>query len=64
MQYCPPHFVTTGTPTTDESTYWILERLVGRFYLHKVYGEEFGGYKYYPFFEDPQEAILYELTWS
>jgi hypothetical protein len=80
LDFCPKHFVKTVTPVTTESKLWILERLTGRFYiqshsnflspmklnlpasqsrtmLYKTTEEV-------PYFENPAEATLYELTWS
>jgi hypothetical protein len=63
LDFCPLHFVPAKTPISDESLYWILEKLQGRFYLGKV-DFRFLSEGRHPFFEDPQEAVLYELTWS
>lgn len=63
MTYCPEHFVPTKTSITGDSMQWILEKCTGRFYL---YGDDLSFLydKVCPYFEDPQEAVLYELTWS
>ena len=65
LNFCPKHFVMASTPITEESKQWILERLTGRFYL-QTHGA--GTYTFardeIPYFEDPTEATLYELTWS
>lgn len=66
VDFCPKHFIETKTPITDESYFWIVENLIGRFCLKR---ESFGlrlnfEDTTYPCFEDPKEAILYELTWS
>ncbi len=62
LDYCPMHFILSNTPITQESKSWILEKLNGRFYLgstiHDLFMESF------PSFEDPQEALMYELTWG
>jgi len=70
LDHCPKHFVAGTTPVTDESREWILERLTGRFYIQ----EHSGTYPTslamssvrlnVPCFENPEEATLYELTWS
>lgn len=63
MDFLPNHFVTTKTNLTEESKRWIEENLSGRWYINQntlVLGE----WVITPAFEDPQEAILYELTWS
>ena len=67
LTYTPKHFVLTSHPCTTESKQWVLDKLKGRFSIT------------YPTisnniielitpnciaFEDPQEAIFYELKWS
>jgi hypothetical protein len=63
VYFKPPHFVMTNTPITEESKFWILKNLKGRFSLIE-YGYVTRNKKFVPAFEDPQEAILYELAWS
>jgi len=60
VKHVPAHFVRTKTPTTQESDEWIREKLIGRYGL--VSSDLFG--KKFPAFEDPKEALFYELTWS
>lgn len=62
LDFRPKHFITTKTPVTDESLAWIYESLQGRFYLEE--SNNFLEFHSIPYFEDPQEAVLYELTWS
>jgi len=67
LHYTPKHFVVTSHPCTSESKQWVLDKLNGRFSIT------------YPTisnniielvtpscvaFEDPQEAVFYELKWS
>ena len=67
LHYTPKHFVVTSHPCTPESKQWVLDKLTGRFSVT------------YPTisssilelispsciaFEDPQEAVFYELKWS
>lgn len=69
LNFCPKHFIKTKTLVTNESHLWIIEKLHGRYYIDQT--EKFDlrillddietGY---PCFEDPQEAMLYELRWS
>jgi hypothetical protein len=70
IKYTPKHFVVSTTSLTPESKNWILKNLNGRFsvvhwgeqnqtvgiFIDSLYGR--------PAFEDPKEALLYELTWS
>lgn len=74
MDYTPAHFVVAKTAITTESKLWILNSLRGRFsmvssaqndqdivssvyvFLNSNYGV--------PAFEDPKEAVLYELKWA
>ena len=67
LSHTPKHFVVTSHPCTLESKQWVLDKLTGRFSIT------------YPTistsiielispsciaFEDPQEAVFYELKWS
>jgi hypothetical protein len=67
LHYTPKHFIVTSHPCTSESKQWVLDKLSGRFSVT------------YPIvsnnlielmtpsciaFEDPQEAVFYELKWS
>ena len=67
LTHTPKHFVVTSHPCTEESKQWVLDKLSGRFSVT------------YPIvsnsiielitpsciaFEDPQEAVFYELKWS
>lgn len=64
--YLPKHFIATKSPVTDERHLWILEKCQGRFYVGQKEDDDILGFlkDYIVYFEDPQEAILYELTWS
>lgn len=69
LDFCPKHFIRTNTPIDDEKHLWILENLKGRYHLagpKEVRDEDifflFGDM--YPCFEDPQEAVIYELKFS
>jgi hypothetical protein len=57
---CPDHFVKSNTELTEEAKVWLYEKLTGRFCLS--HGGLFMGQ--YPAFEDPKEAMMYELTWG
>jgi len=61
MQVSPKHFTKTNTPLTRESKIWILEKLHGRF--STVVMDKSDILKC-PSFEDPREAVFYELTWG
>ena len=65
LDYVPAHFVPVKTPLTPESREWILEKLQGRFAV--IVDTQFSPNNFgltYPAFEDPKEAVFYELTWS
>lgn len=75
LNYCPKHFVMANTPLTQESKIWVLERLHGRFYIQQGYWKSWRSnatttkpivpsMENVPYFENPEEATLYELTWS
>ncbi len=65
VSFCPKHFIPTSTPLNEEAKLWVLERLHGRYYIglnaqrNTIFEQVVTIY-----FEDPQEAVLYELTWS
>ena len=68
LKYTPKHFVISTTHLTVESKVWILNKLKGRFSVTFV-EDNFDDFLVFhtmgnPAFEDPKEAILYELTWS
>jgi hypothetical protein len=71
LNHAPKHFIKVKTALTEESKAWILNNLKGRFttvhsdlyensefdiLVQSLYG--------YPAFEDPKEAIMFELTWG
>ena len=73
LEHTPNHFVVTKTPLTEESLLWVVDNLKGRFSIVTesemieplslvsiMYKHNQGNIS----FEDPKEAILYELTWS
>jgi hypothetical protein len=67
----PKHFTKAPTPMTDASYQWVVSTLVGRFSISSltlddgtsfpIIGSTFSTYFY---FEDPAEAMVYELRWS
>jgi len=67
LDFCPKHFIPTRTPLSEESRMWIYEKTQGRFYVgakHSQTHDDIFAFETYPYFEDPQEAVYYELTWS
>lgn len=60
----PKHFTKTSTSLTPEAKVWILERLHGRFSTHTERTGIWFAVSDYPTFEDPKEAVFYELTWG
>jgi len=63
LNMTPPHFTLTSTPITNESRIWVLEKLRGRFAIKPSTFSSIGG-PYQVAFEDPKEAVFYELTWG
>ena len=62
LDFLPTHFVKCNALLTNESKIWVLENLKGRFFVDESnYLFDFDSSIY---FEDPQEAVHYELTWS
>ena len=70
LNFTPRHFVVSKTPLSTKSFLWIINNLTGRFSVTMVIedSDTFGPVILQdlgnPAFEDPKEAILYELTWS
>lgn len=69
--HTPKHFIRTKTPLTTESKLWIQDNLRGRYSIHHAEMRDSDAFDLivkslfgYPAFEDPKEAIIYELTWS
>jgi len=66
LKFCPKHFVTAETLLSNEAKEWVLEKLSGRFAIvpdtdSVIFLCDFLGKIA---FEDPAEAMIYELTWS
>jgi len=68
LTFCPKHFVLVKTEITEESKLWIDEYLIGRYYIGSFKTKEphdfLLSFSEFPYFEDPQEAIAYQLKWS
>lgn len=72
LSFTPTHFVVATTPVTIESKLWILDNLQGRFSVMSVIEHDnlfhsivtLQSMDGVPAFEDPKEAMLYELKWS
>ena len=69
LTYTPKHFIITKNVYTEESKQWVLDKLTGRFSVCP-YNINEGDSLLVLFttghlaFEDPQEALFYELKWS
>jgi hypothetical protein len=62
LNYLPTHFVKCNAVVTEEAKFWVYETLKGRFYIdtnHTLFNDENNIY-----FEDSQEAVMFELKWS
>ena len=68
LTYTPKHFVVTSQPCTDESKQWVLDTLSGRFCVTYPTSNNNNLIELLTpsciAFEDPQEAVFYELKWS
>ena len=68
LSYCPKHFVKASTALSQDRYIWIQEKLHGRYYVAKNLANDLESIlsdrNDFPFFEDPQEAVYYELVWS
>ena len=72
VKHVPKHFVATRSTVTDENLAWVYERTYGRFSIVRpspltedgsMLNTSFWLENIYAF-EDPKEAIQFELTWS
>lgn len=66
LSVVPRHFVRTTSPVTDESMIWVITKLKGRYGKTTYLGSSglvFDNSQYLCF-EDPAEAMLYELRWA
>jgi len=61
LDFCPKHFTKANTILDSDSLQWVQEKLLGRYYIEDSDGF-FAVNNIY--FEDPQEAVFYDLTWS
>lgn len=68
LKTIPRHFIRGQTPPTPESLQWVLITLHGRYVVTssmRSINDMFGAdQKEYIFFEDPKEAMIYELRWA
>lgn len=69
LTYTPKHFIITSHHCTEESKQWVLDKLSGRFSItYPTLGNNNNLIELLTpsciAFEDPQEAIFYELKWS
>lgn len=72
LNFTPNHFVFSNTQVTNESLSWVLNKLKGRFSIESKIQDtpwsDWGVSVNYTVqciaFEDPKEAVLFELTWS
>ena len=66
LTYPPVHFVTAQTPLTEKSKQWVLDHLRGRFAITLDSVDFLFNLDSLGFisFEDPKEAMIFELKWS
>jgi len=62
IKHCPKHFVKCNASVSSEARHWVIENLQGRFHIDSATTFLFDEPTIY--FEDPQEATLFELRWS
>ena len=62
----PRHFVKASTPMTTENNLWVMTRLKGRYGvgISENDNEFLSSLESFFYFEDPGEAMMYELRWS
>jgi hypothetical protein len=66
VEHLPPHFVKCETELTDDSLLWVITKLSGRYAIIKQTDLAIFvlGSADIIYFEDPSEAMVYELRWS
>lgn len=66
LKFTPPHFVTCTTELTEENLMWVKTRLSGRYSIedNSLTRNYIFDYAASIAFEDPSEAVMYELRWS
>lgn len=66
IEYPPRHFTQASTRVTLESKQWVLDKLRGRFAVTQNTNDflENLGTLGIISFEDPSEAMIFELKWS
>lgn len=65
LEFLPGHFVRASTPITQDSLFWIQSTLKGRYTLITTFSlQVMADSVIVPAFENPEEATIYELTWS
>ena len=62
LDFTPEHFTVSNVPCTPTARLWILEKLTGRFAMHN--GNKGFSSAVHPAFEDPKEALFFELAWG
>lgn len=67
LEKVPPHFVRCTTPVNSNIEFWVLTKTYGRYSIITVSNDDhlslFSDIEII-YFEDPKEAILYELRWA
>lgn len=66
LTFCPPHFIKSTTPVSENNRLlWIENNLHGRYAFWFEVGHQIvNGSDMFVAFEDPGDAMLYELYWS
>lgn len=67
LKLTPPHFVKCSAPLTGTSLEWVITKLQGRYTKEDISDDDtdlFFVDTQCISFEDPAEAMLYELRWS
>ena len=69
LQHIPPHFTKAHTTLTDDSLFWVMTKCQGRYSLTDYEEDANDIMSIFVvaqniYFEDPAEAMMYELRWS
>ena len=69
LQHIPPHFTKAYTALTDDSLFWVMTKCYGRYSITNAEEDVNDIMSIFMlvrniYFEDPSEAMMYELRWS
>jgi hypothetical protein len=69
LEHVPPHFTKAPTALTDDALFWVMTKCQGRYATVNIDENDNDIMSIFIltqniYFEDPAEAMMYELRWS